>query len=103
MTITNETRIEALKEASISIACCLDEVSEVTKEDLEHIQSQLCILENYEDEEEVRNRKLTRELKADIRYMRNEDWKLHWRASETLAKPSLIAGYVGQLGTNNST
>jgi AMMECR1 domain-containing protein len=77
MTITNETRIEALKEASISIACCLDEVSEVTKEDLEHIQSQLCILENYEDEEEVRNRKLnrklTRELKADIRYMRNED------------------------------
>jgi AMMECR1 domain-containing protein len=77
MTITNETRIEALKEASISIACCLDEVSEVTREDLEHIQSQLCILENYEDEEEVRNRKLnrklTRELKADIRYMRNED------------------------------
>jgi AMMECR1 domain-containing protein len=77
MTITNKTRIEALKEASISIACCLDEVSEVTREDLEHIQSQLCILENYEDEEEVRNRKLnrklTRELKADIRYMRNED------------------------------
>jgi len=73
MTITNETRIEALKEASISIACCLDEVSEVTKEDLEHIQSQLCILENYEDEEEVRNRKLTREEEANMRYMRNED------------------------------
>ena len=68
MTITNETRIEALKEASISIACCLDEVSEVTREDLEHIQSQLCILENYEDEEEVRNRKMTKINKEMVEY-----------------------------------
>ena len=33
--------IEALKESSISIACALDEVGEVTKEDLEHIQKQI--------------------------------------------------------------
>jgi hypothetical protein len=38
--------IEALKEASISIACALDEVGEVTREDLEHIQEQITILEN---------------------------------------------------------
>ena len=38
--------IEALKEVSISIACALDEVGEVTKEDLEHIQKQITILEN---------------------------------------------------------
>ena len=38
--------IEALKEASISIASALDDVSEVTKEDLEHIQKQITILEN---------------------------------------------------------
>ena len=38
--------IEALKEASISVACALDEVGEVTREDLEHIQKQITILEN---------------------------------------------------------
>ena len=36
---------EAIKEASISIACCLDEVSEVTQHDLEHIQKQIDIIE----------------------------------------------------------
>jgi len=67
MTITNKTRIEALKEASISVACCLDEVSEVTQSDLEHIQLQLCILENYEDEAEIRKRKCVRTM----RFFRN--------------------------------
>jgi len=43
---SNNTWIEALKEASISIACALDEVGEVTREDLEHIQKQITILEN---------------------------------------------------------
>jgi len=38
--------LKALKEASVSIACCLDDVSAVTKEDLEHIQKQITILEN---------------------------------------------------------
>ncbi len=38
---------KALKEASVSIACCLDDVSAVTKEDLEHIQKQITILEEY--------------------------------------------------------
>ena len=38
---------EAIKEASISIACCLDEVSEVTQHDLEHIQKQITLIENY--------------------------------------------------------
>ena len=37
---------KALKEASVSIACCLDNPSEVTREDLEHIQKQITILEN---------------------------------------------------------
>ena len=52
--------IEALKEASISIACALDEVGEVTKEDLEHIQKQITILEEYLDPfyvEELENMK----------------------------------------------
>ena len=38
---------EAVKEASISIACCLDEVEDVTREDLEHIQDQITVMENY--------------------------------------------------------
>jgi len=38
--------LKALKEASVSIACCLDDLSEVTREDLEHIQKQITILEN---------------------------------------------------------
>ena len=38
--------LKALKEASVSIACCLDNPSEVTREDLEHIQKQITILEN---------------------------------------------------------
>ena len=39
--------LEAVKEASISIACCLDEVDDVTQQDLEHIQKQITIIENY--------------------------------------------------------
>ena len=50
--------IEALKEASISIACALDEVGEVTKEDLEHIQKQITILENeFYDEYDIQRDK----------------------------------------------
>ena len=44
---------EALKEASISIACLLDEYSDnPLKKDLEHIQKQITILENYLIKEE---------------------------------------------------
>jgi AMMECR1 domain-containing protein len=39
--------LEAVREASISIACCLDEVGDVTQQDLEHIQKQITIIENY--------------------------------------------------------
>ena len=39
--------LEAVKEASISIACCLDEPNKVTKKDLEHIQDQITKIENY--------------------------------------------------------
>ena len=42
-----EKVMEAVKEASISIACCLDEVEDVTQQDLEHIQDQITIIENY--------------------------------------------------------
>ena len=42
----NET-YKAVKEASISIACLLDEPSEITNKDLEHIQNQITIMENY--------------------------------------------------------
>ena len=42
----NEAIQEAIKEASISIACCLDEVSEVTQHDLEHIQTQIDMIED---------------------------------------------------------
>jgi hypothetical protein len=37
---------KAIKEASISIACCLDEVGDVTQQDLEHIQKQITLIEN---------------------------------------------------------
>ena len=39
--------LEAVREASISIACCLDEVGDVTQQDLEHIQDQITMIENY--------------------------------------------------------
>ena len=39
--------LKAVREASISIACCLDEVDDVTQQDLEHIQKQITIIENY--------------------------------------------------------
>ena len=42
---------EALAEASISIACALDEVP--STEDLEHIQNQITILENWVTEIET--------------------------------------------------
>ena len=47
MTVRHEHETEfqeALREASISIACALDEVP--STEDLEHIQTQITILEN---------------------------------------------------------
>ena len=53
--------LEAVREASISIACCLDEVDDVTQQDLEHIQKQITIIENYlapftiEELENIRN------------------------------------------------
>ena len=44
---TKEEALEALGEASISIACCLDEEESITTKDLEHIQDQITTLENY--------------------------------------------------------
>jgi len=46
---TKEEALEALGEASISIACCLDEEDAITTKDLEHIQDQITTLENYLD------------------------------------------------------
>mgnify|MGYP003138686444 CR=1 FL=1 len=39
--------IDAVKEASISIACCLDDVSDITEADLLHIQEQITHIENH--------------------------------------------------------
>lgn len=47
----NET-YKAVKEASISIACLLDEPREVLNKDLEHIQNQITIIENYFKEQD---------------------------------------------------
>jgi len=55
--------LKALKEASVSIACCLDEPKDITKKDLEHIQNQITKIENYitpfylEELEEIKNEK----------------------------------------------
>ena len=46
---TKEEALEALGEASSSIACCLDEEESITTKDLEHIQDQITTLENYLD------------------------------------------------------
>ena len=43
---------EVIKEASLSIACALDEPEDVTVEDLEHIQNQITTIENYFDRKE---------------------------------------------------
>ena len=44
---TKKEALESLEEASISIACCLDEEESITTKDLEHIQDQITTLENY--------------------------------------------------------
>ena len=51
--MSNEEALEALGEASISIACCLDEVEAVTQQDLEHIQDQITRIENYFKEKKI--------------------------------------------------
>ena len=40
---------KAVNELSISIACLLDAPTEVTQEDLEHIQNQITIIERGKD------------------------------------------------------
>lgn len=40
---------EVIREASLSIACCLDEVTDVTQQDLEHIQDQISQIEGWCD------------------------------------------------------
>ena len=53
--------LTAVREASIAIASCLDEPSDVSKKDLEHIQDQITKIENYltpfylEELEEIKN------------------------------------------------
>ena len=53
--------LTAVREASISIASCLDEPNDVSKKDLEHIQDQITKIENYltpfylEELEEIKN------------------------------------------------
>ena len=53
--------LTAVREASISIASCLDEPNEISKKDLEHIQDQITKIENYltpfylEELEEIKN------------------------------------------------
>ena len=55
--------LTAVREASISIASCLDEPKDITKKDLEHIQNQITKIENYitpfylEELEEIKNEK----------------------------------------------
>ena len=39
---------KAIDELSISIACLLDEPTEIAQEDLKHIQNQMTIIENIE-------------------------------------------------------
>lgn len=41
--------LKAVREASKSIACLLDEPTEVTVKDLEHLQNQITVLENFLD------------------------------------------------------
>ena len=48
-----EKVMEAVKQASVSIACCLDEVEDVTQLDLEHLQNQITIIENYFKEKKI--------------------------------------------------
>ena len=55
--------LEALREASISIACAMDAREEITLHDLRHIQQQLNILEDFLDPfiiEELREMQMTK-------------------------------------------
>ena len=45
----DDEALKALREASISIACTLDEPTDVTEKDLEHIQDQITVLEKFLD------------------------------------------------------
>ena len=53
--------LTAVREASISIASCLDEPNDISKKDLEHIQDQITKIQNYltpfylEELEEIKN------------------------------------------------
>tara|TARA_B110000211_G_C13819840_1_gene438739 strand:+ start:355 stop:525 length:171 start_codon:yes stop_codon:yes gene_type:complete len=39
--------LEAVREASISVACLMDDMDNITYEDLVHIQNQITFVENY--------------------------------------------------------
>ena len=65
---------EAIKEANISIACCLDEVSEVTEHDLEHIQKQIDIIEDEIKQVDKHDIDIN-ELNEDIELTYNQDHK----------------------------
>ena len=42
-----EEILEAVREASISVACLMDDMDNITYEDLVHIQNQITFVENY--------------------------------------------------------
>ncbi len=48
--MTETYRVDTvIREASLSIACCLDEVADVTQKDLEHIQDRISEIEGWYD------------------------------------------------------
>ena len=67
---TKKEALESLEEASISIACCLDELKDVTQQDLEHIQDQIIIIENYFKELNIQTEtiKLNGSIELAVKY-----------------------------------
>ena len=82
--------LEAVREASISIATCLDEPNEVSKKDLEHIQNQITKIENYltpfylEELEDIKS--VDNKLENTLDFIRDDICELNNKISDIFVK-----------------
>ena len=82
--------LQAVREASISIATCLDEPNEVSKKDLEHIQNQITKIENYltpfylEELEDIKS--VDNKLENTLDFIRDDICELNNQISDICVK-----------------
>jgi len=82
--------LQAVREASVSIATCLDEPNEVSKKDLEHIQNQITKIENYltpfylEELEDIKS--VDNKLENTLDFIRDDICELNNKISDICVK-----------------